>query len=61
MRVTQSLIVVTLPVYNAELVVRLALGASTIRVAMADSLPNHSEEVCMRTPVFLGNSCTAIG
>jgi hypothetical protein len=40
-RVTQSLIVTVLLVYNAEILVRLALGAPTVRVAMAYSFLNH--------------------
>ncbi|MFC5367229.1 hypothetical protein [Salinirubrum litoreum] len=42
-RVTQSLVVAVLLIYNAEIVVRLALGAPTVRVAMAYSFLNYPE------------------
>jgi membrane associated rhomboid family serine protease len=42
-RVTQSLIVAVLLIYNTEVVVRLLLDAPTVRVAMAYSFLNYPE------------------
>jgi membrane associated rhomboid family serine protease len=51
-RVTQSLIATVLLVYNAEILVRLALGAPTVRVAMAYSFLNHPEVAWPLAPVL---------
>lgn len=51
-RVTQSLIVTVLLVYNAEIVVRLLLDAPTVRVAMAYSFLNHPEVAWPLAPVL---------
>jgi membrane associated rhomboid family serine protease len=51
-RVTQSLIVAVLLVYNAEVVVRLLLDAPTVRVAMAYSFLNYPEVAWPLAPVL---------
>ena len=51
-RVTQLLIVTVLLVYNAEIVVRLALGAPTVRVAMGYTFLNYPELAWPLSPVL---------
>ena len=51
-RVTQLLVVTVLLVYNAEILVRLALGAPTVRVAMAYSFLNYPEVAWPLAPIL---------
>jgi membrane associated rhomboid family serine protease len=51
-RVTQLLVVTVLLVYNAEIVVRLALGAPTVRLAMDYSFLNYPKVAWPLAPVL---------
>ena len=50
--ITRSLMVIVLLVFTAEILVRLALGAPTVRVAMAYSFLNYPEVAWPLAPVL---------